>query len=83
MKHINIKKKLVTLFGIACFGITVLFSPIATLEVQAALPSTEGVEPCADVISYRYKEENGKLYRRLFNYTTGEWIGNWEFVANV
>lgn len=81
MKHT--KKKLATLLGIACFGMTVLLSPIATVTVQAAAPSAETVAPCADAINYRYKEENGKLYRRLFNYTTGSWIGDWEYVADV
>ena len=31
------------------------------------------IAPCSDIIKYRYKEENGKLYRRLFNYTRDEW----------
>ena len=31
----------------------------------------------ADDIQYRYKIINGKLYKRLYNYSTGEWIGDW------
>ena len=31
------------------------------------------IQPYSDIIEYRYKEENGKVYRRLFNYTRGEW----------
>lgn len=27
-----------------------------------------------------YKEENGRLYRRLLDLTTGTWIGDWELV---
>ena len=82
MKHL--KKKLITLLGIACFGVTVLCSPVTTLTVEAAAPSTEDtVSPNADAISYRYKEVDGKLYRRLFNYTTNEWVGDWEYVADV
>lgn len=31
-----------------------------------------------ETIGWRYKVSNGILYRRQFNQTTGEWIGNWE-----
>ena len=37
----------------------------------------------ADIIDWRYKTENGKLYRRQFNYSKNEWIGEWEFVGNI
>lgn len=36
------------------------------------------VVPFADVIGWRYKSENGKLYRRLYNYSQEKWIGEWE-----
>lgn len=32
----------------------------------------------ADVIKYVYKVENGKLYRRLYNYSKDTWLGDWE-----
>lgn len=78
----NTKKKLLTLAGLACFGISVLCTPMGVPTVEAAVP-TETVAPCSDIIQYRYKEENGKLYRRLFNYTTNNWIGEWEYVADL
>lgn len=31
----------------------------------------------ADEIEWRYKNINGKLYKRLYNATTKKWIGNW------
>lgn len=31
----------------------------------------------ADDIRYRYKSINGILYKRLYNYSTHEWIGDW------
>ena len=34
----------------------------------------------ADVIGWRYKTINGKLYRRKYNYTQEKWIGSWELV---
>ena len=31
----------------------------------------------AEKIGYVYKTVNGKLYKRLYNYSRGEWIGDW------
>jgi len=76
----NTKKKILTLAGIACFGISVLCTPVATLTVEAANP-TETIAPRAHIIQYRYKEVGNKLYRRLFNYSTDNWVGEWEFVC--
>ena len=30
-----------------------------------------------DVIVWKYKTMNGKLYKRKYNKTTKKWIGNW------
>lgn len=79
----NLKKKLFTLAGIACFGMTVLFCPSTTLTAEAAPASNEAISPRLDSIGYRFKEENGKLYRRLYNYTISAWIGDWEYVGDV
>lgn len=79
----NLKKQLLTWTGIACLGMTVLLSPVTTLTVEAATATEETVSPCADNIGYRYKTENGKVYKRLFNYTTGEWIGDWIYVGEA
>lgn len=32
------------------------------------------------IIEYRYKIIDGKLYRRLYNYSDEYWIGEWELV---
>lgn len=31
----------------------------------------------ADVIDWVYKTIDGRTYKRLYNYTTNEWIGDW------
>jgi len=33
--------------------------------------------PRADVIKWVYETRDGKTYKRLYNYTTQEWIGDW------
>jgi hypothetical protein len=30
------------------------------------------------IIDWRYKVENGRLYKRLYNYTYQNWVGDWE-----
>ena len=39
--------------------------------------NTATVSPRADIIEWRYKFENGKFYKRQYNCTRDEWIGNW------
>ena len=39
--------------------------------------SDSGIETYADKIGWKYKIINGELYKRQYNYTTGEWIGDW------
>lgn len=41
----------------------------------------EGIMPHSDIIEWRYKEINGNVYRRQYNYTRQYWIGEWELCA--
>ncbi|MBU5310453.1 hypothetical protein KQI38_00285 [Tissierella carlieri] len=36
------------------------------------------ITPFSDIIGWRYKSVNGKVYRRQYNYSKGKWIGEWE-----
>lgn len=33
--------------------------------------------PFSENIDWRYKVENGKIYRRLYNYSMSQWVGDW------
>lgn len=52
-------------------------TPVFAAESTPATPeiseADSTIQPYSDIIEYRYKEENGKVYRRLFNYTRDEW----------
>ena len=37
----------------------------------------ENIVPSAAVIGWRYKTVNGVMYRRKFNYSKNQWIGEW------
>ena len=74
----KIKNKLVIYsfitFFISFFAIsTPVFASETTPVISESTELSSDIQPCSDIIEYRYKEENGKLYRRLFNYTRGEW----------
>ncbi len=34
----------------------------------------------ADIIEWRYKSENGRLWARLYNYSQECWIGEWQLL---
>lgn len=39
------------------------------------------ITPKADKIEYVYKIINGALYKRLYNYSRNEWVGDWILVS--
>lgn len=76
------KAKLAVLMGAAAIVMAVPFTPSATLSAEAAVQSEEyGVQPLSDDIQWVYKVENGKIYKRLYNYSTANWVGNWIYVG--
>ncbi len=83
MKNSKKWNRLFTFAAIATFSFMTLFSPSVTIVTEAAVIEDNASDPCADSIQWRFKTENGKLYRRLYNYTTASWIGEWEYVCDV
>lgn len=83
MKNNKTWKKLITLAGIAYFSFAAVFSPACTLTVEAAVKTEETVTPQSDVLRWVFKEENGKLYKRLYNATKGVWVGDWIYVGDL
>ncbi|MDE5590034.1 MAG: hypothetical protein K2J60_13010 [Acetatifactor sp.] len=77
------KNKLAALGGVVCVALSVLLSPASALPVQAAVSQDPVVMPMKDAISWEYKIENNKLYKRLYNHSTGSWIGKWIYVCDL
>ena len=80
------KKKLskwLMLVSVMSIAFSVFFCPVSSLPVQAAGPGEATVQPRADDIRYRFTIIDNKIYKRLFNYSTGEWIGDWIYVCDV
>ena len=71
---------LLGLMGAACLSLGMFFCPATTLPTQAATP--EVAMPYSDNIGWRFKIENGKIYKRLYNYSTGDWEGPWILIGD-
>ncbi|MCM1305025.1 MAG: hypothetical protein NC305_08825 [Lachnospiraceae bacterium] len=73
--------KLVGLMGAACLSLGMFFCPVTALPAQAATP--EVAMPYSDCIEWRYIFDDGKVYKCLYNYSTGEWVGEWIYVCDL
>lgn len=82
MKRKKISKFL-GLVGATCLCAGMFFCPATTLPAQAAIPNPDVASPNSDIIEWRYKIEDGKIYQRLFNYSVGIWIGDWIYVRDI
>ncbi len=51
-------------------------SPVSITSSQNSL--LDAYYPNANIIGWRYKSEDGKMYRRQYNYSREKWIGEWE-----
>jgi len=74
-------KKIFTLAGILCFTLATFFTPAATVTTHAATPTSYTIQ--SDIIEWVYNIENNKLYKRLYNASSGNWVGDWIFVRNL
>ncbi len=83
--------KKIALLLLVLLGSTFIFSDLSianaettdaneTVTSTASPADTDTISPRADVIGWRYKTIDGKLYRRKYNYTQEKWIGSWELV---
>lgn len=84
MKLQKLTRKLALLAGTACLAVLALACPVASLSAQAASGTAmvTSIQPRKDDIQYVYKIEDGKMYKCLYNYSTGEWIGEWIYVCD-
>lgn len=83
----KIKKMLLTLGLVLPLAAMPQQSVLAASASMLQAPPTESsggtVSPQSDVKIWRYKEENGKIYKRLYNSSRLEWIGEWIYVRDV
>lgn len=76
----RLKHSLFVLFlTISFISLSYLPSNATTIEEQSMLTTNSeySIVPFKDHLIWKYKLINGKMYRRLYNNTTKQWIGNW------
>lgn len=75
------KRKLMHLSAIAAGAMVLLFMPLPAQASEAASPESsptyQSIVPTAQIIDWRWKIEDGKMYKRLYNYTIQQWVGEW------
>lgn len=82
MKIQTVVQKLALFAGTVSLSVLAFACPLATMPAQAAEASAQmSIQPRKDDIQYRYKIENGKVYKCLYNYSTCNWIGEWVYVC--
>lgn len=82
-------QKLVTYISILGFAFCLSGVPSMAITAQAeseavvAEAESETIARRKDDIYWVYAEMNDKLYKRLYNATTTEWIGDWIYVKDL
>lgn len=76
----NFRSKLAVFAGMTLCAVAVFAAPAASLTTYASDGSDVSV--CADIIEWRYKITDGKLYKALFNCSTGRYVTDWEYVCD-
>lgn len=79
------KNKIKTILYVFSFLSIALFSmPIMASQVDNYNISNieNEIQPRTDIKEWVFKVENGNLYKRLYNYSTGHWETDWIFVMS-
>ncbi|WP_411337659.1 hypothetical protein [Ruminococcus gauvreauii] len=50
---------------------------VSSMQHTDSVSSSEGITPRKDITGWKYKNVDGLCYKRLYNYTKGEWVGGW------
>jgi len=74
MKSKGKKIIMILMFLIVSFSNVMFVSPC---EVYAMASDSENIMPLADALGWRYKTVNRVLYKRLYNYSKKQWVGDW------
>lgn len=68
-------KKIILVFLVATLSNNT--SSFEHLEVNDNYEFSDNISVRRDIIGWRYKNINGRLYKRQYNYSKGIWLGKW------
>lgn len=80
MLNKKVWNKIKVYLGLFICSVAIFFSPTATLSTYAS--EHTDIETRTDYREWRYKIEDGKLYKRLYNASTGLWETDWIYVCD-
>lgn len=83
MKNKKKTSKLFLYLGMLSVALTVFLCPANGITAQAAVPGSEIAMPCHDNIDYRFFVIGNSLYKQLYNYTKGIWVGKPIYVGEM
>lgn len=84
MKNKKSFKKLTAAAAAIAFSAALAFgAPVATISAHAMDNSGNTISTRQQIISYVYSIKDNKLYRRLYNYSTCNYIGDWVYVRDL
>lgn len=66
-----------------CFGTALVFLSAPNNSITVLASESITISPRADIIEWVYRVDNGKMYRRQYNYSKNKWLGSWEYIADV
>ena len=80
----KIHKRIFALCSVCVLAVSSIGMQVSAVAITPSISAVknedigyESVQPRKDKIDWVYKSENGYLYRRLFNFSKNEWIGDW------
>lgn len=81
----NLRKKMLAVFSASVLAISFMGIQMSAAGWSAPQISTiknsgidgGSIQPRKDKIEWVYKTIDGHIYRRLYNYSKGEWVGDW------
>lgn len=78
----KLKKTILTMaLALSLCATPLSVSAAASAPLMSASTGEGSVSPQSDVITWRYKISNGKIYKRLYNASTNTYIGEWIYVG--
>lgn len=77
------RKKFRFILGSIILASTIsLTMPALAAQQEITYENNDEIQPRTDIKEWRFKIENGNLYKRLYNYSTGRWETDWIFVMS-
>lgn len=80
----KLNKKIISTVATLSLAASILLPPQIVSAASPTAPiclSDTAISPLADSIEWvYYTAEDGKIYKRLYNYSTRDWIGEWIYV---